>query len=199
MKVMCITGDSTLSDEKFDQFLSRLEPSPPDYFQVRDKAASDLRITRRLRRAVEALPRSLVLANARFDLALGSGAAGVVLPEAGLPIASVRRETPRGFLIGKSTHSAATACRAAGEGADLVLLGPIFATPSKARFGAPLSPSVLEDLPLPSQAELFLIGGIDLDSASTLKAYRTRFSGVAAIRAFDTEDPSGVVAAMQAL
>lgn len=201
MKVMCVTGSSMLSEEEFDRFLARLAQTPPDSFEVRDKAATDLQITRRLQRAVEVLPRTRVLANARFDLALASGAAGVILPEAGVPIAPVRRETPRGFLIGKSTHSAAAAIRAAEEGADLVLLGPIFETPSKAGFGPPLSPSVLDDLPgsPPEGTELFLIGGIDLTSMALLEPHRSRFAGVAAIRAFETADPSAVIAAMKAL
>ena len=198
MKVMCISTTRTEAD--FDRFLGRLAASPPDYFQVRDRAATDRIITARLERAIERLPRSLVFANARFDLALGTGAAGVVLPESGLPVAPVRMETPRGFLIGKSTHSAAGARLACEEGADLVILGPIFETPSKAGFGPPLSPGVLEDLsPAPEGVEMILIGGIDLDSMTRLAPHRDRFTGVAAIRAFESEDASAVVAAMQAM
>ncbi|MGH9443406.1 MAG: thiamine phosphate synthase [Thermoanaerobaculia bacterium] len=202
MKVMAITGDSTLSDEDFDRFLSRLARRAPDYFEVRDKESADGRVARRLRRAVEALSGSRVLANARFDLALAAGAAGVILPEAGLPIPPVRRETPRGFLIGRSTHSAASVAAAFDEGADLVLLGPIFETPSKAGFGRPLSPSVLDQLPErpPEGTELFLVGGIDQTKLSQLAPHRRRFTGVAAIRAFETSpDPAATVAAMKAL
>ena len=199
---MCITGDSTASDEKFDRFLALLAPARPDYFEVRDKEASDLTVTRLLRRAVDALAGSRVLANARFDLALAAGAAGVVLPEAGLPIAPVRRETPRGFVIGRSTHSAASAGEAFEQGADLVLLGPIFETPSKARFGPPLSPSVLEDLPAepPEGTDLFLVGGVDRARLAELAPFRGRFSGIAAIRAFEAaDDPAAAVEAIRAM
>jgi thiamine-phosphate pyrophosphorylase len=202
VKVMCITGDSTASEEKFDRFLSRLAPGRPDYFEVRDKEASDRAVTRLLQRAVESLAGSRVLANARFDLALAAGAAGVILPEAGLPIAPVRRETPRGFVIGRSTHSAASAREAFEQGADLVLLGPIFETPSKARFGPPLSPKILEDLPEqpPEGTELFLVGGIDRSRLGDLAAFRGRFSGVAAIRAIEaSDDPAAEVEAMRAM
>lgn len=199
---MCITGDSTASEEKFDRFLARLAPGRPDYVEVRDKHASDRAVTRLLRRAVDALAGSRVLANARFDLALAAGAAGVILPEAGLPIAPVRRETPRGFVIGRSTHSAASAGAAFEQGADLVLLGPIFETPSKARFGPPLSPRALEDLPeQPAEGtELFLVGGIDRTRLDEIAPFRGRFSGVAAIRAFETaDDPAAEVEAMRAM
>jgi thiamine-phosphate pyrophosphorylase len=113
---------------------------------------------------------------------------------AGLPVGPVRRETPRGFLVGKSTHSAADARAAAAEGADLVLLGPIFPTPSKPK--SPLTPSVLDAMgpPFPDPAELFLIGGIDRDGMDALRSSRDRFSGFAAIRLFeDSADPGAVV------
>ncbi len=202
MKVMCITGDSTASEEKFDRFLARVAPGRPDYVEVRDKEASDRAVTRLLRRAVDALAGSRVLANGRFDLALAAGAAGVILPEAGLPIAPVRRETPRGFVIGRSTHSAASVSAAFEQGADLVLLGPIFETPSKAQFGPPLSPKVLDDLPEqpPEGTELFLVGGIDRTRLEEIAPFRGRFSGVAAIRAFETsDDPAAEVEAMRAM
>jgi len=200
MKVMCITGTSTASDGDFDRFLARVAPGRPDYFEVRDRAAPDRRVADLLRRAVEALPGSRVLANARFDLALAAGAAGVILPEAGLQTAPVRRETPRGFLIGRSTHAASAAAEALEEGADLVLLGPIFDTPSKREFGPPLAPSVLEGFPAgPRGGELFLVGGIDRESVGRLAPVRDRFDGVAAIRAFESSaDPGGAVEAMRA-
>ena len=134
-----------------------------------------------------------------LDLALAAGAAGVVLPEAGLPTEPVRRETPRGFLIGRSTHAASSAAAAFEEGADLVLLGPIFDTPSKREFGPPLSPSVLEDFPAgPRGGELFLVGGIGLENLARLAPARGRFDGVAAIRAFEASaDPAGAVEALR--
>jgi thiamine-phosphate pyrophosphorylase len=96
-------------------------------------------------------------------------------------------------LVGKSTHSAADAQAAAEDGADIVLLGPIFPTPSKR--GSPLTPSVLDAMgPWPAPAELFLIGGIDRERMGSLRSDAGRFTGVAAIRLFeDAEDPGAVV------
>ncbi|HET7453668.1 MAG TPA: thiamine phosphate synthase, partial [Thermoanaerobaculia bacterium] len=129
MKTMCVTGRSAGSDEAFDRLLGGFGEDPPDWFEVRARDASDRRALDLLRRAVAALGAGRVLANGRFDLALAAGAAGVVLPEDGLPVEAVRRETPRGFRVGKSTHSARAAGDAAAAGADIVLLGPIFDTP----------------------------------------------------------------------
>lgn len=193
-KTMCVTARSTADDAGFDRFLEGLVPFPPDYVQVRDHSATDRRALALTVRAVERLPGSRVLANRRFDVALAAGAAGVVLPEAGLPVAPVRREAPRGFVIGKSTHSAEAARRAADDGADVVLLGPIFPTPGK----SPIGPDVLEALApgWPESAELFLIGGIDAATAGALAPFRGRFHGIAAIRWFeDAPDPAASVRA----
>ena len=195
MKTMCVTGRSTSSDAAFGRLLAGFASFSPDYLEVRDKGATDRRVIDLLRRAVAELPRTRILANARFDVALAAGAAGVVLPEAGLPVAPVRRETPRGFVVGKSTHSAAGARSAAAQGADLVLLGPVFSTPSKP--DAPLTPEVLDELgsAWPEGCQLFLIGGIDRGRLRALKPRADRFAGVAAIRLFEeATDPGDVVA-----
>jgi thiamine-phosphate pyrophosphorylase len=193
MKTMCVTGKTTARNADFERLLAGFGEFSPDYLEVRDKEAADRRVLELLARAVAELPGTRVLANARFDLALASGAAGVVLPEAGLSVEAVRRETPRGFLVGKSTHSAADARAAAEEGADIVLLGPIFATPSKP--DCPLTPSVLDAIgSWPAPAELFLIGGIDRERIAALRPDEGRFTGVAAIRLFeDAADPGAVV------
>ena len=194
MKTMCVTGKSAATDADFDRLIGGFRDDAPDYFEVRDKEASDRRVLDLLRRAVAGLPRTRVLANSRFDLALSAGAAGVILPEEGLPVEPVRRETPRGFLVGKSTHSADAARAAAARGADLVLLGPIFSTPSKP--ASPLTPSVLDEIgeAWPEEAELFLIGGIDRKGIGALRSRADRFAGVAAIRLFeDSGDPGAAV------
>jgi len=194
MKTMCVTGKSAATDADFDRLVAGFRDDAPDYFEVREKAASDRRLLDLLRRAVAGLPRSRVLANSRFDLALCAGAAGVILPEEGLPVEPVRRETPRGFLVGKSTHSADAARAAAARGADLVLLGPIFSTPSKP--ASPLTLSVLDEIgeAWPEETELFVIGGVDRETLGALRSRAGRVAGVAAIRLFeDSEDPGAAV------
>lgn len=196
MKTMCVTGRSADSDAAFDRLLAGFGESPPDWFQVRAKEAADRRMLALLRRAVAALGGGRVLANGRFDLALAAGAGGVVLPEDGLPIDPVRRETPRGFRIGKSTHSARAAGEAARAGADFVLLGPIFDTPSKRAYGPPLSPAAVEQAldAWDGSAELFVVGGMDPGRLDDLGAARRGVAGFAAIRAFEEAgDPGAVV------
>ncbi len=201
MKTICVTGRSTAADAEYARLLAGFGDSPPDYFEVRDREATDRRLLDLLRNAVAALGADRVLANGRFDLALAAGAGGVILPEDGLPVEAVRRETPRGFRLGKSTHSAEGAFRAAEDGADLVLLGPLFDTPAKRPFGPPLSPAAVEAIGegWPLSAELFVIGGVDLARLDDLAPIRGRIAGFAAIRAFEeAADPGAVVAGARA-
>jgi thiamine-phosphate pyrophosphorylase len=196
VKTICVTGRSTASDAAYGRLLAGFREFAPDYFEVRDKGATDRRVLDLLRKAVGALGAGRVLANGRFDLALAAGAGGVILPEDGLPVAPVRRETPREFRVGKSTHSAEDAVRAAQDGADLVLLGPLFDSPAKRKFGAPLSPAAVEAIggDWPASAELFVIGGVGLAHLDDLSPVRARIAGFAAIRAFeDAVDPGAVV------
>jgi thiamine-phosphate pyrophosphorylase len=63
-------------------------------------------------------------------------------------------------LIGVSTHSADGAARADADGADLILLGPIFETPTKRAFGPPIGLGELERARGLCRAPLFGVGGI---------------------------------------
>jgi thiamine-phosphate pyrophosphorylase len=94
-----------------------------------------------------------------------------------------------------SAHSPGEARRAIEEGADLVLVGPVFETPSKRDFGPPLGPQALAELPLLSEhaCEVLAIGGISVENLERLEPYRDRIRGIAAIRLFqEAADPRAV-------
>jgi len=104
-----------------------------------------------------------VFINDRVDICLASGSAGVHLPAAGLPVPVVRRLLGPDRVIGRSAHSADDAIRAETEGADFVVLGPIFDTPSKRAFGAPIGLHELEHTRMRCRTPIFGIGGITSD------------------------------------
>jgi len=114
----------------------------------------------------------------------------VHLPERGLAIAEAR--AVGGVLqVGCSRHSAEAAAAAAREGADLVQLGPIWATPGK---GEPLGPGAL-GVRLGS-ARLVAVGGIDSPERARA-AIAAGADAVAVIRAaWDCDDPPAAVAAL---
>ena len=104
-----------------------------------------------------------VFVNDRVDICLASGSAGVHLPAAGLPAPAARGLVGADRLIGRSAHSVDEAARAEREGADFIVLGPIFETPSKRAFGPPIGLRELERARTRCRVPLFGIGGITKD------------------------------------
>jgi thiamine-phosphate pyrophosphorylase len=104
--------------------------------------------------------RPALLINDRVDVACIAQAAGVHLPEAGLPPPLARRCLPAGALIGCSTHSAEAARRAEAQGADFLTFGPVFSTPSKAGYGAPQGLEALKAVTQAVRTPVFAIGGV---------------------------------------
>ncbi len=100
--------------------------------------------------------------NDRVDIAVGIGADGVHLTQRSLPAGIVRRYF-KDILIGVSTHSIEEAIHAEKDGADFITFGPIFYTPSKASYGAPLGIDALKDVVDKVDIPVFAIGGIKKD------------------------------------
>ncbi|MEP6769346.1 MAG: thiamine phosphate synthase [Acidobacteriota bacterium] len=197
MKALYVTERRAISDERFEGVLESLEGAPLLTVQLREKETADRQTLAWAAAARRALgPDVPLYVNRRFDLALAAGAVGVHLPSDGLPLPRVRANTPRGFRVGVSTHSAAGAAEAISGGADLVVIGPVFSTPSKASFGEPLGPEALADLPPAREhgSEVFAIGGISEENLNMLEPYRDRISGVAGIRLFQEASDPGAVA-----
>ena len=197
MKSLYVTDRRALTDERFLEVLDSLSGADSLTVQLREKETPDREILAWAATARRALgPGVPLYLNRRFDLALASGVEGVHLPSDGLPPARVRSNTPRGFRIGVSTHSTVEAAKAISAGADLVVLGPIFSTPSKISLGEPLGPSALRDLPpaADTATEVFAIGGISEQNLERLEPYRDRLSGVAGIRIFQESPDPGALA-----
>jgi thiamine-phosphate pyrophosphorylase len=196
VKALYVTDRPAAGDERFRAVLESLAGAPALSVQLREKETPDRETLDWARRCRKWLgPEVALYVNRRFDVALAAGADGVHLPSDGMPLARVRANTPRGFRIGVSTHSAEQARAAIAEGADLVVLGPIFESPSKTSFGAPLTPEVLAALPEASghDTDVLAIGGISEDMLDRLEPYRDRIAGVAGIRLFqDSADPRAV-------
>jgi thiamine-phosphate pyrophosphorylase len=131
--------------------------------------------------------RCALLVNDRIDVALAAGADGVHLPEKGLPIAVARRlGRPGSFTIGVSVHGADAAGAAARDGADLIVCGPIWDTPSKRGLGDPLGVPALAQAQRAiagtgAAARLYAIGGVT-GPERVQAALRAGAHGVAVVR-----------------
>ena len=166
-----------------------------DAVQLRDRDAdggAQLAAAATLRALTAAHGAALVV-NDRADVAVSAGADGLHLPAAGLTIAQARRLVGDRMLVGRSTHAADEARAAAADGADYVVLGPIFATPSKRAFGAPLGLDVIRAAR--STAPLVAIGGIDVAEAAAVR--RAGADAIAVVRAvLDAADPAAAARAL---
>lgn len=196
MKALYVTDRAAAGTDRLREVLAALSGTPDLTVQLREKNAPDREALDLARHCRDWLgPAVPLFVNRRLDVALAAGADGVHLPADGLPLRRARASTPRGFRIGVSTHSAEEARAAIGEGADLVLLGPVFDTPSKRSYGPSLGPSALAALP-PRQShgsEVYAIGGIAESNLHELEPYADRISGIAAIRLFqESADPRAV-------
>jgi thiamine-phosphate pyrophosphorylase len=119
--------------------------------------------------------------NDRIDVALAVGADGVQLGRTSLPVAAARRLVGAHKLIGVSTHSAGEAQRAEQEGADFVLFGPVYFTPSKASYGAPQGLPALKKTVEKTSLPVYAIGGINRQNMTD--TIHTGIRGVALISA----------------
>ncbi len=109
-----------------------------------------------------------VLLNDRIDLTLALDADGVHLRSDSLPLTHARRMLGKKKLIGISTHSVEEVKKAEDEGADFIVLGPIFETPSKQQYGPPLGLHALGTACQASHLPIFAIGGIGQEKVTSV-------------------------------
>lgn len=151
--------------------------------QLREKdlAAKELFLLAEAARKLTERYKAALFINDRIDVALACGADGVQLARNSLPITTARKLLGAQRLIGVSIHSSQEAEEAEEAGADFVLFGPLYFTPSKASYGPPQGlPAIkktMEKISLP----VYAIGGIKPENI--LEAKRTGIRGVALISA----------------
>ncbi len=136
--------------------------------------------------------RSALLVNDRVDLALTLPLDGIHLAQTSLPPAKARRLLGAGRLIGVSCHTIEEATEAQQGGADFIVLGPLFATPSKAAYGPPVGLDRLREIRRRLRLPILGIGGITAENAADVIAAGA--DGVAAISAvMAADDPEQAV------
>ena len=102
-----------------------------------------------------------LLINDRVDVAMALPADGVHLTRRSLPPKEARELLGPARLIGISCHSLAEVREAVDGRADFVVLGPIFETPSKMPYGAPLTTALLQQARAATTLPVLAIGGIN--------------------------------------
>ncbi len=131
-----------------------------------------------------------LLINDRIDVALAVDADGVHLGSGSLPVKSARELLGDEKLIGVSTHSVKEARKAEQAGADFILFGPVYFTPSKAAYGEPQGPTRLKEIVEKISLPVYAIGGIKMANIREIK--KTGIRGIALISAvMAAADPAG--------
>jgi thiamine-phosphate pyrophosphorylase len=141
-------------------------------------------------RDVTAAAGAALFVNDRADVALAADADGVHLGGRSFSPADVARFAPR-LAVGVSTHSRGDVEAAARAGARFAVFGPVWETPSKRPYGAPVGLDALRDaatVGLP----LLALGGVTPANASACAAVGA--AGVACIRAvLEANDPGAAL------
>ena len=185
----CITDRKT-SETPLLQQIRRVIGAGVDFLQIREK---DLPARELYQLAVQARVMARghttkILINDRLDIALAADLHGVHLAQASLPADAIRtRVSNKGFLIGVSTHNRPEVATALRQGADYLVFGPVFATPSKRRYGSPVTLPALRAAVEQSNRPVFALGGIDIHNYQD--CLKQGAAGIAAIRLFQRPNP----------
>ncbi len=213
-------SSSVASDEALVGKIAAVAAAGIDWVQIREKDLPARQLAALARNAIARVSTSRIIVNDRVDVAVTEGAGGVHLGEAGLPVSDVARWVKRtaagvvvddhgtgsqfparatgDFLIGASCHSLDGAKAAVRDGADYIFFGPVFATPSKAKFGEPQGAEKLAAVCSATPVPVIAIGGITLENVGECVAAGA--SGIAAIRLFQNSvDPAQVVSTLKEL
>jgi thiamine-phosphate pyrophosphorylase len=154
---------------------------PAVQLREKDLGAGELaRLARELRAATSAHGAALII-NDRVDVALAVGADGVQRTTVSLPIADILAIADKRLRVGASVHALAEAVAATEAGADWIIFGPVYDTPSKRGYGAPQGLEALARVARTVSVPVIAIGGIT--PARVAEVRRAGAHGVAAISA----------------
>lgn len=158
----------------------RLAAAGVDWLLLREPRRTDRELLELASRVRSDLPELRLSISRRADIARLVAAAGVHLPAAGVPVTVARRVLGSG-LVGCSTHTVDEVVRAADEGADYVVFGPVYAPLSKP---AERPATGLERLARAAEQPIpvYALGGVTIDRLSELAA--TGAAGAAGISMF---------------
>ena len=154
---------------------------PAIQLRERDLSARELVTLAREVQVVTASRRSQLLINDRIDVALALEGVGVHLRSNSLPVSVARQLLGAQRLLGISVHAVEEVLSAQSQGADYIVLGPIYETPSKQMFGPPLGIHTLEKACRLVRIPIIGIGGVTTARAREMR--RAGAFGVAVITA----------------
>jgi thiamine-phosphate pyrophosphorylase len=130
----------------------------------------------------------------RIDVAIAAESDGVQIPEAGVPTLVARGLIGKYAVVGRSVHSVESAVRAGREGAEFVLAGTIFKSPTHPG-ATPAGIALITEIVKATSSPVVAVGGINAENIGD--AIKAGASGVAVISAIAAaEDPKAATEAL---
>ncbi len=170
-----------------------------DMVQYREKGRSDYARREEINDLLYLTrPRGIALVvNDWFDLAITCGADGFQLGQKDMSVADAR-QLGEGLLVGCAVHSLAQATKAVAQGADYLMVGPVFPTRDEHFPDAPGGLAMVREIAKAITIPWFAAGGInEKNVAEVIAAGATRLALCTALMAAD--DPAKVTEKFAAL
>ncbi len=200
LQICYITDRHQLPSQALPSRIAEAIRAGVDLIQVREKDLPTRDLLSLVQAATDAARAggTRIVVNDRLDVALAAGAQGVHLGTQSLPAATVRAIVPGDFLVGVSCHSLEEARAAEECGADYLVLGPVFETPSKLAYGPPLGLAKLREVTALARVPVLALGGITLERVKPCLEHGA--AGIAGIRLFqDCASLEELVSTLRAL
>ena len=150
--------------------------------QLREKDLPDdelMALARSLRDLTRRVGARLFI-NGRDDVALAVEADGLQRGHDAAPVSVLKSRAP-GLMIGASVHNLEEARTAERDGANFIVFGPVYDTPSKRSYGPPQGLGALASVVRVVSVPVFAIGGITPDRVAAVRVAGVH--GVAVISA----------------
>jgi thiamine-phosphate pyrophosphorylase len=179
---------SRKSIEALLQDIERAANAGADWIQIREKDLPARQLAELTLEAIRHVAKKCrILVNDRLDVAIAVAAGGVHLGEKSIAVADAKRliGTHRGledFVVGASVHGGEAALANEKQGADYLIFGPVFETPSKVSYGPAQGLQQLEKVCRSVSIPVLAIGGITQENAQECRQHGA--AGIAAIRLF---------------
>ncbi len=195
--VLCfIVSRDVAKDGDLEKTVSEAVAGGVTMVQLRERdmpAGELLQTALRLKRVVRG--KALLIVNDRVDVAIAADADGVQLPENGLPTLRARGLLGKYAVLGRSVHSADAAVEAGREGAEFVIAGTIYKSPSKPEQ-KPAGPSLISEITKAVSLPVLAVGGITPEKVADV--VNAGAAGVAVISAIAKgADPKAAAESMK--
>jgi thiamine-phosphate pyrophosphorylase len=177
--VLCLIVGSETKD--LDATVAAAVAGGVTMVQLRDKSAPGgklLEIARRLKTVTRG--KALLVINDRVDVAVAAEADGAQLPEDGIPTLAARMLIGKYAVLGRSVHTVETAVQAEREGAEFVIAGTIYKSPSKPD-AKPAGPALIAEITNAINLPVLAIGGVTAKNVGDV--IKAGAAGVAVISA----------------